>query len=59
MFAAQKTDLNLLGWHVPAGWNQSLPALFVIVLAPLFASFWVRRGRRMSRASTSCGRAPW
>ncbi|MFJ6934999.1 peptide MFS transporter [Streptomyces sp. NPDC101132] len=48
MFAARKTDLSLLGWHIPASWTQSLPALFVIALAPVFASFWVRRGRRMS-----------
>ncbi|MEU9103308.1 hypothetical protein AB0D54_02890 [Streptomyces xanthophaeus] len=48
LFAAQKTDLSLLGLHVPAGWTQSLPSLFVILLAPLFAAFWVRRGRRMS-----------
>ncbi|MFJ7159096.1 hypothetical protein ACIQUQ_29690 [Streptomyces sp. NPDC101118] len=38
VFAAQKTDLSLLGWHIPASWTQSLPALFVIVLAPVFAS---------------------
>ncbi|MFD3778978.1 oligopeptide:H+ symporter [Streptomyces sp. NPDC058612] len=48
LFAAQKTDLSLFGLHVPASWTQSLPSLFVIVLAPLFAAFWVRRGRRMS-----------
>ncbi|MGW6949392.1 peptide MFS transporter [Streptomyces xanthophaeus] len=48
LFAAQKTDLSLLGLHVPASWTQSLPSLFVILLAPLFAAFWVRRGRRMS-----------
>ncbi|MFG2616145.1 peptide MFS transporter [Streptomyces sp. NPDC048507] len=48
LFAARSTDLSLLGWHVPASWTQSLPALFVILLAPVFAAFWVRRGRRMS-----------
>ncbi|MFD3759643.1 peptide MFS transporter [Streptomyces sp. NPDC058622] len=46
LFAAQKTDLSLFGLHVPASWTQSLPSLFVIVLAPLFAAF-------------SCGRGPW
>ncbi|MGW6707071.1 peptide MFS transporter [Streptomyces sp. NPDC054956] len=48
LFAAQKTDLSLLGRHIPASWTQSLPSLFVIVLAPVFAAFWVRRGRHMS-----------
>ncbi|MET9851656.1 peptide MFS transporter [Streptomyces sp. NPDC006450] len=48
MFAAQKTDLSLLGRHIPASWTQSLPSLFVIILAPVFAAFWVRRGKHMS-----------
>ncbi|MFI5860444.1 peptide MFS transporter [Streptomyces sp. NPDC051546] len=48
LFAAQKTDLSLLGWHIPASWTQSLPSLFVIILAPVFAAFWVRRGKHMS-----------
>ncbi|MFC7303481.1 peptide MFS transporter [Streptomyces monticola] len=48
LFAAEKTDLSLFGWHIPASWTQTLPSLFVIVLAPVFAAFWVRRGRRMS-----------
>ncbi|MER7760439.1 peptide MFS transporter [Streptomyces sp. NPDC097619] len=47
-FAATRTDLSVLGWHIPASWTQTIPSLFVIALAPLFASFWVRRGRRMS-----------
>ncbi|MEV7522029.1 hypothetical protein [Streptomyces sp. NPDC091371] len=46
LFAAQKTDLSLLGWHVPASWTQSLPALFVIVLAPVFATRWASRSPR-------------
>ncbi|WP_424216802.1 peptide MFS transporter (plasmid) [Streptomyces sp. BI20] len=48
LFAAQKTDLSVLGWHIPASWTQSIPSLFVVALAPVFAAFWVRRGRRMS-----------
>ncbi|MER5885465.1 peptide MFS transporter [Streptomyces sp. NPDC001941] len=47
-FAAKHTDLSVLGWHIPASWTQSIPSLFVIALAPLFAAFWVRRGSRLS-----------
>jgi POT family proton-dependent oligopeptide transporter len=30
----------------PAGWFQSLPALFVIAIAPIFAWLWVKLGER-------------
>jgi POT family proton-dependent oligopeptide transporter len=30
----------------PAGWFQSLPALFVIAIAPMFAWLWVKLGER-------------
>ncbi|WP_190025594.1 peptide MFS transporter [Streptomyces hiroshimensis] len=47
LFAAEKTDRHILGWEVPASWMQCLPSFFVILLAPLFAAFWTRRGRSM------------
>jgi len=48
LFANKKTDrfLDLFAWEFPAGWFQWVPALFVIVQAPLFAWLWVRLGRR-------------
>ncbi|MCJ0871985.1 hypothetical protein [Streptomyces sp. AP-93] len=38
----------LLGWAMPASWTQSIASVFGIALAPVFALFWVRGGRRFS-----------
>ncbi len=46
LFADRHTRLSILGFDFPSSWFQSLPALFVIVLAPVFAWLWVRLGRR-------------
>ncbi|WP_327351876.1 peptide MFS transporter [Streptomyces sp. NBC_01304] len=48
LFAAQKTNLDVFGWSMPASWTQSIGSVFVILMAPLFAVFWVRRGRNFS-----------
>lgn len=40
VFAERNTDRNLFGWTMPAEWTQSLPAIFVVVLAPVFAALW-------------------
>jgi POT family proton-dependent oligopeptide transporter len=44
LFADQLTRAEILGWSFPSAWFQSLNALFVIALAPLFAWAWVRLG---------------
>jgi POT family proton-dependent oligopeptide transporter len=48
LFANESTDrfIDWLSWEFPAGWFQWVPALFVIVQAPLFAWLWVRLGTR-------------
>jgi proton-dependent oligopeptide transporter, POT family len=46
LFAADFTDRKIGGWEVPATWFQSINALFIILLAPLFAGLWVGLGRR-------------
>jgi proton-dependent oligopeptide transporter, POT family len=48
LFAATKTDRSMPGVEgtFPAGWFQSLPALFVIAIAPVFAWIWVKLGER-------------
>jgi POT family proton-dependent oligopeptide transporter len=48
LFAKDETDRNLLGFLVPASWLQSVNAILVIALAPVFAIFWVKWGRRIS-----------
>ncbi|MGH7509113.1 MAG: peptide MFS transporter [Gemmatimonadales bacterium] len=46
LFAQRSTDTTLLGYKFPASWFQSLNALFIIMLAPVFAWLWVRLGSR-------------
>jgi POT family proton-dependent oligopeptide transporter len=48
LFAERNTDRTIPGMSqpFPAGWFQSLPALFVIAIAPMFAWLWVKLGER-------------
>ena len=44
LFAKYNTDLVFLGWEMPASWLQSVNPLFIIIMAPMFATFWLRMG---------------
>lgn len=44
LFADRYTRLSVMGFSFPSSWFQSVPAIFVISLAPVFAWFWVRLG---------------
>ena len=46
LFADRSTHNAVLGRGFPASWYQSLPPLFIILFAPLFALLWVRLGNR-------------
>lgn len=46
LFAQRNTENRVLGWAYPASWLQSLNALFIITLAPVFAWLWIRLGAR-------------
>lgn len=46
LFAERSTDKRVLGFEFPASWLQSLNALFIIALAPVFAWLWLRLGHR-------------
>lgn len=51
LFAERYTDRVVGGFEIPAGWFQSLPAVFVILFAPAVAALWVglnRQGRNPS-----------
>ena len=39
-------DRNFYGWDVPASMFQSLNAIFIFTLAPLFAYLWIFLGKR-------------
>jgi proton-dependent oligopeptide transporter, POT family len=44
LFADRYTRLSVLGFSFPSSWFQSVQPFFVIVLAPVFAWFWIRLG---------------
>ncbi|MFJ1971422.1 peptide MFS transporter [Streptomyces sp. NPDC087903] len=50
LFAKHATDREVFGRTVPASWFQAAVPLFVLVLAPLFASVWTRAGDRVPTA---------
>jgi len=45
-FASEQTKRDLGFFTVPASWFQSLNSIFIIVLAPLLAWFWIKLGKR-------------
>ena len=46
LFADRHTDRGVFGWEIPAGWFQSLNPFYIVVLAPIFATFWVRLAKK-------------
>ncbi len=46
LFADRLTNNSIFGWSFPSSWFQSVPAIFVIVLAPVFSMIWVKLGSR-------------
>ncbi|MFY0525990.1 peptide MFS transporter [Archangium gephyra] len=58
LFARELTDRVVFGWEVPASSLQSINALLIIGLAPVFAWLWVwlnRRGREPSSPAKFSG----
>jgi POT family proton-dependent oligopeptide transporter len=51
LFADRYTDLDVLGWSIPAGALQAVNPLMIVVFAPVFAALWVNLGRRMLEPS--------
>jgi POT family proton-dependent oligopeptide transporter len=41
LFAERYTDRNFFGWLMPTSWFQSINAIFIIILAPVFGWLWV------------------
>ena len=46
LFADRSTDNRLFGFGFPPSWFQAVPAIFIVLLAPVFAWLWVRLGKR-------------
>jgi POT family proton-dependent oligopeptide transporter len=46
LFAQRNTRTSVLGWEYPPSWLQSVNAMFIWMLAPVFAWLWIRLGKR-------------
>lgn len=46
LFAKDFTERTVGGWEIPATWFQSFNAMFIILLAPLFAAIWEKLGAK-------------
>lgn len=46
LFARDYTDRHVWGFEFPASWFQWVPALFVIIQAPIFAWLWIKMGNK-------------
>jgi len=46
LFADRMTNTTVFGWQYPSSWFQSVPAIFVIIFAPIFAALWQKLGDR-------------
>jgi proton-dependent oligopeptide transporter, POT family len=46
LFADRYTRLSIFGFSFPSSWFQSVQPLLVIILAPIFAWFWIWLGPR-------------
>jgi len=46
LFADRMTQPTIFGWKYPSSWFQSVPAIFVIIFAPVFAAIWQKLGDR-------------
>ncbi|WP_030663838.1 peptide MFS transporter [Streptomyces rimosus] len=55
LFAAERTDAGLFGWHFPSSWFFAVNPGAGLLLAPLLASLWTRMGPRQPATSLKFG----
>jgi len=53
LFTDRAVDRTLFGWPVPASMFQSLNAIYIVTLAPLFAMLWLKLARHGLEPSTT------
>ena len=46
LFADRLTSPTILGWAYPSSWFQSVPAIFVIIFAPIVGAVWQKLASR-------------
>ncbi len=52
VYTDRNVDRELLGWEVPAAMFQSINAIYIILLGPVFAYLWLWLARRRMEPST-------
>jgi len=52
LFTDEQVDRNMLGWEVPASMFQSINAIYIVLLGPIFAWLWTYLGRHGWEPST-------
>jgi POT family proton-dependent oligopeptide transporter len=45
-FANEQTDRHVFGWEMPASYFQSFNPIFIVILAPIFATLWGNMGKK-------------
>jgi POT family proton-dependent oligopeptide transporter len=45
-FANEQTDRHVFNWEMPASWFQSFNPIFIVIMAPIFATLWGKLGKR-------------
>src|SRR5215211_1723747 len=46
LFADRLTQTTIFGWSFPSSWFQSVPAIFVIIFAPIIGAVWQKLANR-------------
>jgi len=52
LYTDREVNREIFGWEVPASMFQSINAIYIVLLAPLFAMLWTGLGRRGLEPST-------
>lgn len=52
VFAQKHVVTEIFGWSFPSSWFQTLQAVFVLVLTPVFAAIWLALGKRNREPSS-------
>jgi proton-dependent oligopeptide transporter, POT family len=55
LFADRMTHRVIFGWEMPTSFLQSVNSIFIILLAPVFGTLWVRLGRRQPSTPAKMG----
>jgi proton-dependent oligopeptide transporter, POT family len=53
LFAKRYTDMTIGNFEMPASWLQSIPAVAVVILSPVFAWLWVWLSKRGANPQTA------